>query len=100
MTIERNGRAAIVIGIPLERANVTYFELDPMREVHDALSSVRLALILAGGICYTVGAIVLALRRPDPWPRTFGYHEVFHAFTVVAATLQFIAVASVVVPLL
>ena len=56
------------------------------------------ALILAGGICYTVGAIVLALRRPDPWPRTFGYHEVFHAFTVVAATLQFIAVASVVVP--
>jgi len=55
MTIERNGRAAIVIGIPLERANVTYFELDPMREVHDALSSVRLALILAGGFTTIVG---------------------------------------------
>ncbi|MEY3987301.1 MAG: hypothetical protein RL080_641, partial [Actinomycetota bacterium] len=55
MTIERNGRAAIVIGIPLERANATYFELDPMREVHDALSSVRLALLLAGGFTTFVG---------------------------------------------
>ncbi|MEY3749492.1 MAG: hypothetical protein RLZZ449_1388 [Actinomycetota bacterium] len=55
MTIERNGRAAIVIGIPLNRANATYFELDPMREVHDALSSVRLALLLAGGFTTIVG---------------------------------------------
>ena len=57
-------------------------------------------LILAGGICYTLGALALALRTPDPWPTVFGYHEVFHAFTVIAATLQFIAVATTVVPLL
>ena len=55
MTVERNGRAAFVIGIPLEQANATYFELDTMREVHDALSSVRLALILAGGFTTIVG---------------------------------------------
>lgn len=55
MTIERNGRAAFVIGIPLEKANATYFELDTMREVHDALSSVRLALIFAGGFTTIVG---------------------------------------------
>jgi hemolysin III len=42
----------------------------------------------------------LALRKPDPWPTVFGYHEVFHAFTVIAAALQFIAVTTTVVPLL
>ena len=56
------------------------------------------ALIGAGGVCYTVGAIALATRRPDPWPRVFGFHEVFHACTVVAAALQFVAIAVVVAP--
>ena len=40
---------------------------------------------------------MLFIRRPDPWPRTFGYHEVWHLFTVVAATLHFAAVATVLV---
>lgn len=56
------------------------------------------ALVLAGGICYTIGAIALATRWPDPWPRVFGFHEVFHAFTVVAAALQFVAIAAIVAP--
>ena len=56
------------------------------------------ALVLAGGICYTVGAIALATRWPDPWPRVFGFHEVFHAFTVVGAALQFTAIAWFVAP--
>lgn len=55
-------------------------------------------LVFAGGICYTVGAVALATRWPDPWPRVFGFHEVFHAFTVVAATLQFVAIAAFVAP--
>ena len=54
-----------------------------------------LALILAGGICYTVGAVIYALRWPDPWPRTFGYHEVFHALTIVAVVLHFAAILSI-----
>ena len=41
-------------------------------------------LIAAGGLFYTVGAVVYALKRPNPSPRWFGFHEVFHAFTVVA----------------
>ena len=56
------------------------------------------ALVLAGGVAYTLGAIVLATRWPDPWPTVFGFHEVFHAFTVVASALQFAAIASSVVP--
>lgn len=57
--------------------------------VERATGPALLAVILAGGVCYTVGAIVYALRRPDPWPRTFGYHEVFHALTIVAVVLHF-----------
>ncbi|GAA4876773.1 PAQR family membrane homeostasis protein TrhA [Serinicoccus chungangensis] len=41
-------------------------------------------LIALGGLCYTLGAVVYGLRRPDPSPRWFGFHEVFHAFTVAA----------------
>ena len=49
-------------------------------------------LIAAGGVLYTVGAIVYATRRPDPIPQVFGYHEVFHALVIAAAALQFAAV--------
>jgi hemolysin III len=43
-----------------------------------------MTLILAGGLAYTVGAVVYALKRPNPWPGRFGFHEIFHAFTLVA----------------
>ena len=35
-------------------------------------------LLCAGGACYIAGAIVYALRKPDPWPKVFGFHEIFH----------------------
>jgi hemolysin III len=50
-----------------------------------ALDGTELALLGAGGVLYTAGAVVYALRRPDPWPSTFGYHEVFHTLVVLAA---------------
>ena len=53
-------------------------------------------LALAGGVCYTLGAIVYVLRRPNPFPGAFAYHEVFHAFVVAAVALQYVAVALVV----
>jgi hemolysin III len=52
-----------------------------------------LVLLLAGGIAYTVGAIVYAVRRPNPLPRVFGYHELFHALTIVALSCQYVAIA-------
>lgn len=61
----------------------------------DSLTSVQFGLIVAGGIAYTVGFPVLVTRRPNPWPATFGYHEVWHLLTVVAAGLHFAAVANV-----
>jgi len=61
----------------------------------DSLTGTELALIVAGGIAYTVGFPVLLIKRPNPWPMTFGYHEVWHGFTVVAAVLHFAAVSNV-----
>jgi hemolysin III len=55
-----------------------------------------LALLAAGGVLYTAGAVVYALGRPDPAPKVFGYHEIFHALVVVAAALHFAAVGIVV----
>ena len=62
------------------------------------LSTAGLALVVAGGILYTAGAIIYARRRPDPVPQVFGYHELFHVLTVAAATCQYLAVAFYVLP--
>jgi hemolysin III len=51
------------------------------------------ALLAAGGLAYTVGALVYAFRRPNPVPAVFGYHEVFHALTLVAVACQYVAIA-------
>ncbi len=60
------------------------------------LSAVELALLLAGGVAYLIGTPVLLRRRPDPWPSRFGYHEIWHLMTVIAAGLHFAAVSAVV----
>ncbi|HET9594008.1 MAG TPA: hemolysin III family protein [Anaeromyxobacteraceae bacterium] len=62
--------------------------------LHQAIGGGALALLLGGGLAYTVGAGVYAAKRPDPFPAVFGYHEVFHALVIVAAACQFGAVAS------
>jgi hemolysin III len=55
------------------------------------------ALLAAGGVAYTAGALVYARQRPDPVPSVFGYHEVFHALTLVALACQYVAIAFFVV---
>ena len=55
-------------------------------------------LVLASGICYTLGALVYARRRPDPFPAVFGYHEVFHVLVVAAVAVQYSVVAAFVIP--
>ena len=52
-----------------------------------------LSLLIIGGVFYSIGAIVYALRRPDPVPEVFGYHEVFHAFVIIAALCHWIVIA-------
>jgi hemolysin III len=54
--------------------------------------------VLLGGLLYTAGAVVYALKRPDPLPATFGYHEIFHACTIVAAAAHYAVIAFWVLP--
>lgn len=61
-----------------------------------SVEALPLALLLSGGIIYTVGAIVLGSRWPDPHPRIFGYHEVWHTMTIVAAGLHYVAILRIV----
>ena len=68
-------------------------------QLYRALGPTGFVLILIGGLAYSVGAVVYALKRPNPVPGVFGYHEVFHACTIVGATFHFIVIAVVVLPL-
>ena len=58
----------------------------------DGGGPIMVALLVLGGVLYNVGAILYAIRWPNPWPHTFGYHEFFHAFTAAAAISHYIAV--------
>jgi hemolysin III len=75
-----------------------WFSIIAMPEITERAGPGALALLAAGGLAYTAGAIVYARRRPDPRPATFGYHEIFHVLVVFAAAAHFAAVAAFAVP--
>lgn len=81
-----------VTGIALGWAGVAAM---PQVARHAGVTAV--VLLGIGGLAYTVGAVVYARRRPDPVPAVFGYHELFHALTLVAVTCQYVAIAFFVV---
>ncbi|MEU1535354.1 PAQR family membrane homeostasis protein TrhA [Streptomyces fagopyri] len=68
----------------------------PVRYLSDFLHTggvAVLTLIVAGGLLYSAGAVVYALKRPDPSPRWFGFHEVFHALTIAAFAAHYVAIS-------
>jgi hemolysin III len=77
---------------------VSWIAVFTMPDLLHGLGTRGFLLVMTSGVCYTIGALALATRWPDPWPKVFGFHEVFHAFTVVAASLHFVAIATVVAP--
>jgi hemolysin III len=81
------------IGVALGWVAVVVFP-----QILDRVGIAGSLLVLAGGLAYTAGAVVYALRRPDPFPAVFGYHEVFHALVIVAVACQYSAIAFYVLP--
>ena len=65
-------------------------------QVFTELHIASAVLVITGGILYSLGALVYATHWPDPFPATFGFHEIFHGLVVLAAVTQFIAVSFVV----
>src|SRR5262249_30482932 len=60
-----------------------------VRRLAPVMGDKSLFFLVASGVIYTVGAIIYALRRPDPIPKVFGYHEVFHTLVIVASICHF-----------
>lgn len=84
---------AAVTGVALGWVGVVAFP-----ELLDKAGTVTSLLVLSGGLCYTLGALVYARRKPDPFPAVFGYHELFHAFVIAAVAFQYTAVTLVLLP--
>ncbi len=80
-----------VIAIPY--VVVGWSSLFVVNHVWASLPLAAFILLLVGGMLYTIGAIIYAARRPNPWPDSFGYHEVFHALTVAAAACHYVVIA-------
>ncbi|MGB1583022.1 MAG: PAQR family membrane homeostasis protein TrhA [Solirubrobacterales bacterium] len=64
----------------------------------EGIGPVGTALLLAGGVAYTAGAVIYAMQKPNPIPNVFGYHEVFHLLVVIAIALQYSVVAFYAIP--
>jgi hemolysin III len=77
-----------VIGIALGWVGVA-----AMPQLAHSAGIAAVVLLAAGGLAYTAGGIVYALKRPNPVPAVFGYHELFHALTLVALACQYVAIA-------
>jgi hemolysin III len=84
---------SVAIGIALGWVGVIVFP-----QLLHAIGLGGVLLVLAGGLFYTVGALVYALRRPDPYPAVFGFHELFHVLVIAAVACQYSAVALFVLP--
>jgi hemolysin III len=79
---------AAAIGVALGWVGVVVFP-----QLLEGIGVLATLLVLAGGLSYTLGALVYARRRPDPFPTVFGYHELFHALVIAAVAFQYSAVA-------
>jgi hemolysin III len=84
---------AAVIGVVLGWAGIA-----ALPQLVERLGGAATGLLLAGGVLYTSGAVVYALRRPDPVPAVFGYHELFHALVVAGVVCHYASVAFFVIP--
>jgi hemolysin III len=67
-----------------------------MPQLFSARGAAMPVLLLVGGILYSLGAAAYATKRPNPWPRTYGFHEVFHTLVIAAAVVHFVAIADVI----
>ena len=76
-----------------------WFSVIALPKAFAEIGTTGLGLLLAGGALYSLGGLVYALRRPNPWPATLGFHEVFHLLVIAAVACQYAAVGLIVLPM-
>jgi hemolysin III len=72
--------------------------LATLPQLLDGVGVLPVVLFAAGGAVYSLGALVYARQRPDPWPRVFGFHELFHLLVIAAAVVHYVVIAGWVIP--
>ena len=99
------GVGAAVAGVKLRRwaraglyVGMGWIAAVALGQISAAVPWPAIGLLITGGALYSVGALLYARRRPDPWPRVFGYHEVFHLLTIAAAIAFYVVVLVYVLP--
>ncbi|MGE5603130.1 MAG: hemolysin III family protein, partial [Nitrososphaerales archaeon] len=53
-----------------------------------------IAWLVLGGVLFTIGAMIYAKKKPDPWPNVFGFHEIWHIFIILACLAHYILIAA------
>ena len=99
------GVGAAVAGVTLHRwlrtglyLGMGWVTVAAVPQLTAVLPWTAIGLLGAGGALYSLGALLYAGKRPDPWPRVFGYHEIFHLFTIAAGVAFYILIAVYVLP--
>lgn len=99
------GVGAAVAGVRLRRwaraglyVGLGWIALPALGQIATALPWPAIGLLVTGGALYSGGALLYARKWPDPWPRVFGYHEVFHLLTIAAAVAFYIVILVYVLP--
>ena len=99
------GVGTAVVGVQLRRwaraslyVVLGWIALPALGQMSAALPWTAIGLLITGGALYSVGALLYARKRPDPWPRVFGYHEVFHLLTIAAAGAFYVVILVYVLP--
>ena len=64
----------------------------PFGQLWFLMTPVSIILLISGGIAFSIGAVIYAMKKPDPYPGTFGFHEIFHLFVLIGASLHFFVV--------
>lgn len=86
------------LAVALAYIGVGWVIVIALPEIFGETGALPAGLFLAGGLLYSAGAVIYARKRPDPWPRIFGFHELFHALVIAAALCQYAAIAFFVLP--
>ena len=64
----------------------------PVKQLWQSMPHVNFFLILGGGVAYSIGALFYAIKKPNPFPKVFGFHEIFHLLILVGALLHYVAI--------